>query len=62
MDPNTYRTHMIGHMATKLYGAIMEVELNDYMETLSLRAPEQTGFRRAFSAIDHIFTLSQRLN
>ena len=57
MDPNTYRTIMIGHTLAKLYGAVMEAELSDYMETLSLRAPEQAGFRRAFSTIDHIFTL-----
>ena len=36
MDPNTYRTSMIGHTHAKLYGAVMEAELNDYMETLSL--------------------------
>ena len=35
MDPNTYRTIMIGHTLAKLYGAVMEAELNDYMETLS---------------------------
>ena len=57
MDPNTYRTVMIGHTLAKLYGAVMEAELNDYMDTLSLRAHEQAGFRRAFSTIDHIFTL-----
>ena len=57
MDPNTYRTIMIGHTLAKLYGAVMEAELSDYMETLNLRAPEQAGFRRAFSTIDHIFTL-----
>ena len=32
MDPNTYRTIMIGHTLAKLYGAVMEAELNDYME------------------------------
>ena len=57
MDPNTYRTIMIGHTLAKLYGAVTEVEINDYMETLSLRAPAQDGFRRAFSTIDHIFIL-----
>ena len=41
MDLNTYRTFMIGHMLDKLDGAIMEAELNDYMETLSLRALEE---------------------
>ena len=35
----------------------MEVQLSDYTETLSLRSPEQAGFRQAFSTIDHIFTL-----
>ena len=39
IDRNTYQIIMIGHMLAKLYGAIMEAELNDYMETLSLRAP-----------------------
>ena len=45
MDPNTYRTIMIGHTLTKLYGAIMEAELSDHMETLSLRALEHADFR-----------------
>ena len=40
MDPNTYRTIMIGHMLAKLFVVVMEVELNDYMDTLSLQAPE----------------------
>ena len=36
MDLNTYRIIMISHMLTKLYGAMTEAALNDYMETLSL--------------------------
>ena len=48
---------MIGHTLAKLYSVVMEEELRDYMETLSLRAPEQAGFTQAFSTIDHIFTL-----
>ena len=57
MDPNTYRTIMIGHTLAKLYGAIMETELSSHLETSGLRAPEQAGFRRAFSTTDHIFIL-----
>ena len=34
MDPNTYRTIMIGQTLIKLYGAVMEAKLNNYMETL----------------------------
>ena len=56
MNPNTYRTIMIGHTLAKLYGAVMEAELSNHTETLNLRAPEQIGFRRAFSTIVHIFT------
>ena len=48
---------MICHTLTKLYGAVMEAELSDYMETLNIQAREQVGFRRALSIIDHIFTL-----
>ena len=32
---------MIRHMLAKLYGTVMEVELNDYMETISLRWAEE---------------------
>ena len=53
-DPLCIGTTVIGHTLAKLYGAVMK-ELSDYMETLNLRAPEQSGFRRAFSTIDHIF-------
>ena len=47
MDANTLRVKTIlsGHMVTKVYGVVMEVELRDCMLTLSLRAPKQAGFR-----------------
>ena len=34
---------MIGHMIVKLYGAIMEVELNDYMETFGIEHSHLVG-------------------
>ncbi|MCO5571119.1 hypothetical protein L7F22_024851 [Adiantum nelumboides] len=57
LDPSNYRTIMIGHTLAKLYGAVLEAELSFYAEREELRAPGQAGFRRAFSTIDHIFTL-----
>ena len=57
LDPSNYRTIMIGHTLAKLYGAVLEAELSSYAEHEGLRAPGQAGFRRAFSTIDHIFTL-----
>ena len=54
MDPNIYRSIMIGHMLI----IMMEVEINDYIETLiSLQAPWMVGFFGAFSIVDHVFTL-----
>ncbi|MCO5606122.1 hypothetical protein L7F22_060309 [Adiantum nelumboides] len=57
LNPSNYRTIMIGHTLAKLYGAVLEAELSSYAEREGLRAPGQAGFRRAFSTIDHIFTL-----
>ena len=49
MDPNTYRTIMTGHALAKLYGALMEAELSDYMETVENRTqlPLVLGFTLA---------------
>ena len=57
LDPGNYRTIMIRHTMAKLYGAVLEAELSSYAEAEGLRAPEQAGFRRAFSTIDHVFVL-----
>ena len=57
MNPNTYRTIMRDHTLAKLYVALMEEKLRDYMENLNLRELEQISFIRAFSTIYHIFTL-----
>ena len=43
MDPNTYRAIMIGHTLAKLYVAIVEAKLSNYLKTLKLRAPEMLG-------------------
>ena len=40
MDPNIYRTIMIGHTLAKLYGVIVATDLSSQLETLGLRAPE----------------------
>ena len=61
VDLGNYRTIMIGHVLAKLYGAILEVELNARAEVEGLRAPEQTGFRRGFSMIDHIYYIHPQM-
>jgi hypothetical protein len=36
IDHKTYMTIMIGHTLAKLFGRVMEIELNGYMETMNL--------------------------
>ncbi|MCO5554492.1 hypothetical protein L7F22_008021 [Adiantum nelumboides] len=56
LDLGNDMTIMIGHTLANLYG-VLEAGISSYAEGEGLRAPGQTGFRRPFSTIDHIFTL-----
>ena len=57
MVPGNYRTIMVGHTLARLYASILEQQLNKWAENEGIRAAGQTGFRRGFSTLDHIFTL-----
>lgn len=57
MIPRHYRILMIGHNLAKIYGSVLEKQLNTYTEAQGQRALGQAGFQRQHSTIDHIFTL-----
>ena len=57
MDTRNYRTLIIGHTLAKIYGSILERELNNYTEAHGQRAIGQARFRRQHLTLDHIFTL-----
>jgi len=57
MDPNNYRTIMVGHTISKLYATILHLKFSRELERRQLRARGQDGFRLEHQTIDHIFTL-----
>ncbi|MCO5613035.1 hypothetical protein L7F22_067309 [Adiantum nelumboides] len=62
LELGNYKTIMIRDTLAKLYGAVLEAELSSYAEHEGLRAPGQADFGRAFSTIDHIFTLCRLID
>ena len=48
---------MIGHTLAKLYGMVLEAELNIYAEVEVVRAPRQARFRGAVSTTNPYITL-----
>lgn len=57
-DPNNYRGITLLSCIGKLFTALLNKRLNDFMENNNLLGLEQAGFRSGFSTIDHIFTLN----
>jgi hypothetical protein len=57
MDPNNYRTTMVGHTFSKIYATILHLKLSRELERRQLRARGQAGFRHEHQTIDHILTL-----
>ena len=57
MMPSNYRTIMIGHYFTKLYGLILESELSIWAKQNGCRSVRQAGFWKGFTTLDHILTL-----
>ena len=44
MDPSNYKAMMVGHTLAKLYGLVIEQELNELMERYGFRALGQANF------------------
>lgn len=57
MNPDNYRTIMIGHVLAKLYGTILQSAISSEAESRRLHALGQASFRSHYSTTDHIFTL-----
>ncbi|RUU23914.1 reverse transcriptase domain-containing protein, partial [Mesorhizobium sp. M6A.T.Ce.TU.016.01.1.1] len=56
VDPNNYKTIMIGHTLAKLYATTIDIYLSDWLESAGIRAG-QVGFRKEHQIVDHIFSL-----
>ena len=56
-DPNNYRGITILSCFGKLFTCILNKRLGIFIEKYDIIGAEQTGFRKGFSTLDHLFTL-----
>lgn len=56
-DPDNYRGITLLSCLGKLFTAILNKRLSDYVEVTGILGEEQAGFREGYSTTDHIFTL-----
>ena len=56
-DPKNYRPITILSCVGKLFTAVLNNRLTEYLETYHLLNENQAGFRKNHSTIDHIFVL-----
>lgn len=54
---SNYRTIMLGAIMAKLFGSLLEGQLNTWADKNTKRAKGQAGFRAHHSTIDHLVTL-----
>ena len=55
--PDNYRGISLLSILSKVFTAILNKRLYNWAENNDKISPEQAGFRRSFSTVDHIFTL-----
>ena len=56
-NPDNYRGISLLSILSKIFTSILNKRLYNWAETNDKISPEQAGFRRSFSTIDHIFTI-----
>ena len=56
-NPDNYRGITILSCFGKLFTAVLNNRLNNYLENMSLLCEEQAGFRKNYGTTDHIFNL-----
>ena len=56
-DPDNYRGITLLSCVGKLFTALLNQRLTDYMDAVGGIGDEQAGFRHGYSTMDHIFTL-----
>ncbi len=61
-DPDNYRGITILSCFGKLFTAILNRRLNNFLEQSGLLCEEQAGFRKNYGTVDHIFTLKMLID
>ena len=58
-DPSNFRGISLLDITSKVFTAILTARITEWAELNGKLAKEQAGFRKGYSTVDHIFTLSQ---
>ncbi len=53
---DNYRAISILSCFGKLFTAVLNSRLNNFLEDIGSLGEEQTGFRKGYSTVDHVFT------
>ena len=61
-QPDNYRGITLLSCMGKLFTAILNFRLTNYLEATGTIGDEQAGFRQEFSTVDHIFSLHMMIN
>ena len=61
-DPDNYRGITILSCFGKLFTAVLNQRLNNYLESTGILIEEQAGFRKHYSTADHIFSLKMLID
>ena len=56
-DPDNYRGITILSCLGKLFTSILNTRINSYVEMYGLIGENQTGFRKSYGTLDHIFNM-----
>ena len=56
-DPNNYRGITLSNISSKIYSAIVNSRLQEWVTENNLTGEHQAGFKKGYSTIDHMFTL-----
>ena len=57
-SPDNYRGISLSSIVSKIYTAVLDHRLSEWIERNKVLLEEQAGFRKSYSCTDHIFTLS----
>ena len=61
-DPDNYRGITLLSCISKLFTAMINYRLTNYLEGIGVIGCEQIGFREGYSTMDHLFVLSSIIN
>ena len=61
-DVNNYRGITILSCLDRLFTSVQNNRLNEYLDSMNIIGEEQSGFRKGYSTLDHIFVFKSLID